>query len=227
MNITEKNEIIRKNLSKIRKIRGLTQQALGVKLGLSAGAIGNYERGDRYIPGYLIHDLCVALDVPEQFIVSNLSTDIKNSDISNNDSKQLLQKIANDEFWKKGEIKKQIQTLQLLNKLLEDDYLELMLEEEKDNNAIKNLKEKIFDLFEELSSYGDISKLFKNYNQNFDLIYWTALFFFNYLIGQRMEGNKDSYFKDVDFIDKVKDVLIYNSYSAEIIAYEYDEKLRE
>ena len=40
------NKVITKNLRKIRKIRQFTQEQLGRAMGLSAAAIGNYERGE-------------------------------------------------------------------------------------------------------------------------------------------------------------------------------------
>ncbi|ARD07198.1 hypothetical protein B1745_06235 [Lactobacillus amylolyticus] len=61
------NKVIGRNLCKIRKIRKFTQKQLGEKLNMSSATIGNYERGDRYLPGYLIHDLAQTLDVPDQF----------------------------------------------------------------------------------------------------------------------------------------------------------------
>ena len=144
MNVLEINEVMGKNLYRIRKVRGLTQKTLGSKVGVGAATIGNYERGIRYIPGYLIHGLALALNVPEQFLVSELPDDIKNSDIANSNSNELLRKISDRDAWKKAELRKQVQTIQLVDNLLRDEYLELMLEEETDSEPLKKVKEKIF-----------------------------------------------------------------------------------
>lgn len=144
MKMEEQNKAIGKNLCKIRKIRRFTQKQLGEKVGTTAATIGNYERGDRYIPGYLIHDLAQALDVPDQFISDCIPSDIRRKDIVNSTAQELLQKIAAPGSWRVHEVSKQVQTLQLLHELLKDDYEELMLEEETNSDEVNKIKEKIF-----------------------------------------------------------------------------------
>lgn len=56
MNVSEINEVMGKNLYRIRKVRGLTQKTLGSKVGVGTATIGNYERGIRYIPNTLFMD---------------------------------------------------------------------------------------------------------------------------------------------------------------------------
>lgn len=224
MNVLEINEVMGKNLYRIRKVRGLTQKTLGSKVGVGAATIGNYERGIRYIPGYLIHGLALALNVPEQFLVSELPDDIKNSDIANSNSNELLRKISDRDAWKKAELRKQVQTIQLVDNLLRDEYLELMLEEETDSEPLKKVKEKIFKIFHELEFCGDISQDFKNYEDNFDLLYWTGLFFFNFIVGQREIVKDNPYFKNINFIEEITDVLTQRSYSGELIYYKYEKE---
>ena len=140
----DQNKIISSNLCKLRKIRKLTQKQLGEKVGMTAATIGNYERGDRYIPGYLIHDLAQALDAPDQFISDCIPSDIHRKDIVNSTAQELLQKIASPGSWRVYEVSKQVQTLQLLHELLKDDYEELTLEEETNSDEVNKIKEKIF-----------------------------------------------------------------------------------
>ena len=157
----DQNKVMGSHLCKIRKIRRLTQKQLGEKVGATAATIGNYERGDRYIPGYLIHDLAQALDVPDQFISDSIASDIRRKDIANSTAKELLQKVATPGSWRVHEVSKQVQTLQLLYELLKEDYEELMLEEDNDCDEFKKIKERIFYLFEDLSMDGALSDEFK------------------------------------------------------------------
>ena len=227
MNVLEINEVMGKNLYRIRKVRGLTQKTLGSKVGVGTATIGNYERGIRYIPEYLIHGLSLALNVPEQFLVSELPDDIKNGDIANSNSNELLRKISDRDAWKKAELRKQVQTIQLVDNLLRDEYLELMLEGETDSEPLKKVKEKIFEIFHELEFCGDISQDLKNYEDNFDLPYWTGVFFFNFIAGQREIVKDNPYFKNINFIEKITDVLTQRSYSGELIYYKYEKEKNE
>lgn len=223
----DKNKVMGRNLCKIRKIRKLTQKQLGKKVSISSATIGNYERGDRYIPGYLVHDLAKALDVPDQFISDNIPCDISRKDIVNNTAKELLQKLATPGSWRAHEVSKQVQTLQLLHKLLKDDYDELMLEEENDSNEVKELKQNIFDLFNDLSIYGEFSDKFNDFDENFEVMYYTAMFFFNYLIEQKGINKGTNFFNYNSFIKKAQKLIDEEGYASNIIAYEYDNGIFE
>lgn len=107
------NDMIRENLRKIRKIRGISQGQLGKKIGVTVASIGNYERGDRYIPGYLIHDLAAALSVPDQFLSDTIPSNISQSEIAGSTAGELLLKVVSPEVWKKRMLSKQLQTLQI------------------------------------------------------------------------------------------------------------------
>ncbi|WP_251717083.1 helix-turn-helix domain-containing protein [Lactobacillus agrestimuris] len=218
----DKNKVIGRNLYKIRKIRRLTQKQLGESVGISSATIGNYERGDRFIPGYLIHDLAKALDVPDQFISDSIPSDISRKDIANSTAKELLQKIATPGSWRAHEVSKQVQTMQLLHELLKDDYEELMLEEENDSNKVEELKQNIFNLFEELSSYGEFSDKFNDFDENFEVMYYTAMFFFNYLIEQKGINKRTDFFNYDSFIKKSRRLIDEEGYASDIVAYEYD-----
>ncbi len=218
MYMSEKyNDIIRKNLHKIRKLKKLTQRELGISVGLSAAAIGNYERGDRYIPAYLIHDFAKALNVPDQFLSSKIPSNIEDSDIANSSADELMQEVYDNESWKKEMVRQQIQTIKLLDKLLGDNYLELMLEEDKESKEIVQAKESVFDFFNNME-FGYDKKL-QDYDENFDLLYYTALFFFNYLIDQKKLNKFHD--ENAPFIKKAEDLIDGYGYAAEIISREY------
>lgn len=216
------NKVIGRNLCKIRKIRKFTQKQLGEKLNMSSATIGNYERGDRYLPGYLIHDLAQTLDVPDQFLSDGVPSDISTKDIANNTAEELLQKVATPGSWRIHEVSKQVRTLQLIHELLKDDYEDLMLEKENDSDKVKELKQNIFDLFEELSRYGEFSEKFNDFDENFDVMYYTAMFFFNYLIEQKGINKGTDFFYFDSFIKKVQKLIDEESYASNIAAYEYD-----
>lgn len=74
-------------------------------------------------------------------------------------------------------ISKQIQTLQILHTLLEDTYLPLLFEEENDSNKVENIKQDIFDLFYDLANGSKINPTFDNFDENFRILYFTAMFF--------------------------------------------------
>lgn len=219
----DQNKVMGSNLCKIRKIRRLTQKQLGEKVGATAATIGNYERGDRYIPGYLIHDLAQALDVPDQFISDSILSDIRRKDIANSTAKELLQKVATPGSWRVHEVSKQAQTLQLLHELLKDDYEELIYDSENDNEKVLKIKEKLFDLFEDLSDYGEFSDKFNDFDENFEVMYYTAMFFFDYLIEQKGINKGTDFFNYDSFIKKAQDLINDEGYASDIIAYEYDD----
>ena len=102
-----------------------------------------------------------------------------------------------------------------------------MLEGETDSEPLKKVKEKIFKIFHELEFCGDISQDFKNYEDNFDLLYWTGLFFFNFIAGQREIVKDNPYFKNINFIEEITDVLTQRSYSGELIYYKYEKEKNE
>ena len=218
----DKNNVIGRNLYKIRKIRRLTQKQLGENVGISSATIGNYERGDRYIPGYLIHDLAKALDVPDQFISDSIPSNISRKDIANSTAQELLQKVATPGSWRAHEVSKQVQTIQLLHELLKADYEELMLKEENDSNKVEELKQNIFNLFEDLSSYGEFSDKFNDFDENFEVMYYTAMFFFNYLIEQKGINKRTDFFNYDSFIEKSRRLIDEEGYASDIVAYEYD-----
>lgn len=222
MKMEEQNKAIGKNLCRIRKIRRFTQKQLGEKVGTTAATIGNYERGDRYIPGYLIHGLAQALDVPDQFISDCIPSDIRRKDIVNSTAQELLQKIAAPGSWRVHEVSKQVQTLQLLHELLKDDYEELMLEEETNSDEVNKIKEKIFWLFEDLSMDGALSDEFNDFEENSDVLYYTSMFFFDYLIEQKGINKETDFFNCNSFIKKAQDLIDDEGYAGNIIAYEYD-----
>lgn len=218
----DQNKVMGSHLCKIRKIRRLTQKQLGEKVGATAATIGNYERGDRYIPGYLVHDLAQALDVPDQFISDSIASDIRRKDIANSTAKELLQKVATPGSWRVHEVSKQVQTLQLLYELLKEDYEELMLEEDNDCDEVKKIKERIFYLFEDLSMDGALSDEFNDFEENFDILYYTSMFFFDYLIEQKGRNKGTNFFNYNSFIKKAQDLIDDEGYASDIIAYEYD-----
>lgn len=145
----------------------------------------NKSKLGRYLPGYLIHDLAQTLDVPDQFLSDGVPSDISTKDIANNTAEELLQKVATPGSWKVHEVSKQLQTLQLLHELLKDDYEDLIYELENDNVEVQKIKDKLFDLFEELSNYGEFCDQFNDFDENFEVMYfmyYTAMSFFDYLI---------------------------------------------
>ena len=220
--MNEKNDLIRKNLRHIRLIRRMTQKQLGESVGITAAAVGNYERGDRYIPAELIHDLAQALDVPDQFISDSIPSDISRKDIANSTAKELLQKVVTPDSWKVHMVSKQVQTLQLLHELLKDDYEDLILGEENDNDEVQKIKDKLFDLFEELSSYGEFSDKFNDFDENFEVIYYTAMFFFDYLIEQKGINKGTDFFNYDSFIKKAQKLINEEGYASDIVDYEYN-----
>lgn len=220
--MNKRNDLIRKNLRHIRLIRRMTQKQLGESVGITAAAVGNYERGDRYIPAELIHDLAQALDVPDQFISDSIPSDISRKDIANSTAKELLQKVATPDSWKVHMVSKQVQTLQLLHELLKDDYEDLILGEENDNDEVQKIKDKLFDLFEELSSYGEFSDKFNDFDENFEVIYYTAMFFFDYLIEQKGINKGTDFFNYDSFIKKAQKLIDEEGYASDIVDYEYN-----
>ncbi|MBW7988201.1 hypothetical protein [Lactobacillus helveticus] len=93
--------------------------------------------------------------------------------------------MATPDSWKVHEVSKQVQTLQLLHELLKDDYEDLIYELENDNVEVQKIKDKLFDLFEELSNYGEFCDQFNDFDENFEVMYfmyYTAMSFFDYLI---------------------------------------------
>lgn len=219
-----KNELIRKNLHELRKIRGLSQAQLGKKIGITASSIGNYERGDRYVPGYLIHDLATALNVPDQFLLEGIPENISKSEIASNGAGELLLEVVSSDLWKKRMISKQIQTLQILHTLLEDTYLPLLFEEENDSNKVENIKQDIFDLFYDLANGSEINPTFDNFDENFRILYFTAMFFFDYIVelkGKNKEINGEIH---NSFIEKAEDLIDLEGYASRIITYEYEVK---
>lgn len=60
----ETDKIIGKNIAKIRKDLGFSQEALARKLEISRRAIGSYECGDRSIPVFLLAKIAEILNVP-------------------------------------------------------------------------------------------------------------------------------------------------------------------
>ena len=197
MNRKEKNMIIAKNIRRVRKIRGLSQDELAKKVDLTMAAIGNYERGERYIPGSVLVSICQALNVPEQIIL--MSTDLKDNDIATNNADQLLQKIVDDNAWQEMQVGKQTQTIELLNNLLKDYYLNFVKTDDVD------VKEKISAILS-----GNLRDMTKRYDQNFDLLHSTALFFLNYLLSQQLKKEGASNLKDNDFAQKA-DMLLSNN----------------
>ncbi|QNQ80514.1 helix-turn-helix domain-containing protein [Lactobacillus sp. PV034] len=192
------NDQIRKNLSFIRKIKGISQEQLGKKVGISGAAIGNYERGDRYIPAYLIHELSVALDIPDSFLSNKVPKNITRRDIKNENRLSLEQKTVNIEKWKEQHQGKYIQTIQLMHILLKDMYEELYL-----NDSISTNYSEVIDIFVNFFdnlewNNGELD----SYEDNLNLIYDTALFFFNYLIEQHKLYKDIDLFKNYHFREK-------------------------
>lgn len=56
-------KIITVNLVKFRELRGLEQQELAEKLGISKQALNNYEKGRRPIPSHLVPHIADILNV--------------------------------------------------------------------------------------------------------------------------------------------------------------------
>ena len=219
------NKVITKNLRKIRKIRQFTQEQLGRAMGLSAAAIGNYERGDRYIPACLIEDFAHVLDVPVQFLTSKIPEDIDNSDIASSTARELLQELVDKEAWKKGANRKQVQIIQMLHSLLKDEYFDLTVvrDEDENNKNLCKIKDEIWDVFNDLESMGEFSAYFNSYDNNADLIFYTSMFFFSYLI-EKQKIVKDESFESKDFLKKAENLIDNESIASNIIAVMYDMK---
>lgn len=66
--LSNTNSAIGNRIAQLRKIRGLKQSQLGKKIGITASAIGNYERGQRVIPADMIGKISKALQVPSWLI---------------------------------------------------------------------------------------------------------------------------------------------------------------
>lgn len=66
--LSNTNSAIGNRIAQLRKIRGLKQSQLGKKIGVTASAIGNYERGQRVIPADMIGKISKALQVPSWLI---------------------------------------------------------------------------------------------------------------------------------------------------------------
>ncbi|MGE9934522.1 hypothetical protein ACQRB9_00005 [Lactobacillus johnsonii] len=121
-------------------------------------------------------------------------------------------------------ISKQIQTLQILHTLLEDTYLPLLFEEENDSNKVENIKQDIFDLFYDLANGSEINPTFDNFDENFRILYFTAMFFFDYIVelnGKNKEINGEIH---NSFIEKAEDLIDLEGYASRIITYEYEVK---
>lgn len=195
----------------------MTQKQLGESVGITAAAVGNYERGDRYIPAELIHDLAQALDVPDQFISAPIPTNIKDKDLINNDASGLLQKMVSTDKWKNKRIGQQIQTIQILDLILREEYTDLFLEREYDSEDLKEVKLRIFDFFNDFNFDPLLIDQFHNFNDNFDVIYNTGLFFFNYIVEQKKLYKGSNSLKFKNFVKKARNFLAENGYSTDLM----------
>jgi transcriptional regulator with XRE-family HTH domain len=89
MPINIEQEKIGKQLSKIRKIRGLTQKQLADKIGVSRSTIADYEHGKNRIYDLMILRIAIALNVtPNDILCFN-----KENKIDLNPSLRLMKRI--------------------------------------------------------------------------------------------------------------------------------------
>ena len=89
-------------------------------------------------------------------------------------------------------------------------------------NLILQSAEKIFWLFEDLSMDGTLSDKFNDFEENSDVLYYTSMFFFDYLIEQKGINKETNFFNCNSFIKKAQDLIDDEGYAGDIIAYEYD-----
>lgn len=97
-----------------------------------------------------------------------------------------------------------------------------MLEEDNDSKEVQDIKQDIFGLFDDLTFDSDISKSFNDYDENFDILYFTAMFFFNYLIEQKGKNKEINGEKYDSFIKKARDLIDTEGYASGIVSYKYE-----
>lgn len=220
-----KNNQIAKNLKYIRLLKHLTQASLAKKIGVTAATIGNYERGERYIPAYLIHPLANALAVPDQFLTDTIPDNITESDIKNKASKDLLQKVVDDKIWEKKQVSQQIEVIKLLHHFFKDYYMDYIVPNNKDTPDELKSKEKIFDFFNDID-WDYIDSAFQDYEENWDLISSTAIFFFNFLVEQKKLYQDSKILKYSSFIEHWNTWWGTNSYFIDLLVVDMDEEDR-
>ena len=71
--------ILGKRINEIRKEKGLSQSALGKKIGTSGDVIGRYERGDIKPSIEVVLKIADALEVSLDFLVGNTSLELDKS----------------------------------------------------------------------------------------------------------------------------------------------------
>lgn len=83
------NKNIGRNIARIRKAKGYSQQQIAYLIGVTQPAFGNYERGDREVPFSTIEDLASLFDVPLSFLSQGIPDNISDDDIRKNSSFEL------------------------------------------------------------------------------------------------------------------------------------------
>lgn len=75
---------IGRNIARIRKAKGHSQQQIANFIGVTQPAFGNYERGEREVPLSTLGDLANLFDVPLSFLAQEIPENISDDDIKNN-----------------------------------------------------------------------------------------------------------------------------------------------